>query len=113
MNNKGETLVETLVSILIIVLVITGFSQVVASVAKSNVSIKNKRMNYDEAALNMSSDENPTGWYFNISNANEAGSEYNYNSTEEGASTYQFDITKINEFIDEENGYYHYEYKQN
>jgi len=56
LNNKGETLVETLVALLIITIVIAGFAEIISKLASTNKIIKENRTYYTAPASSNCSD---------------------------------------------------------
>jgi len=89
-NNKGETLIETLVSVAILAIVIAGFSGVVTDVIHTNTTIKNMRMTYNYNGTHQASTKS---WSITVSNSNNV--------------SYSYDLSKIHRY--EENGLYFYE----
>jgi len=55
-NKKGETFIETLVSLLILVIVITGFTTIIATTAKLNKTVKDARTTFNEKSRQTVSD---------------------------------------------------------
>jgi len=61
LNKKGETFIETLVSLLIVVLVVSGFTTIIASIARFNDAVKSERYAVNDSKANPQS-----GWTLNL-----------------------------------------------
>lgn len=97
MDNRGETLAETLVALMIIIIVITGFAGVIANVTNANKAIRSFRATYD---YDFDTPDTKGTWTFKI---------YKKGTTSD-EEKYSFDSSKITGYIDN-NGLYYYEHK--
>lgn len=77
MNNKGETLVESLISLAILTVIMVGFPALIVSVSKLNDAVKNAEVNYK------ANKDNPVGVTVTI---NDGTYSYEYDKYVEGVS---------------------------